>query len=173
MRGKLPVASAQRRPILCFEFSHFVEPSGIGCTILTCVQRIFCVAKIIPKFVTSRARWTQLRTIVKSCSQSQTVPQNLRTQNIELVGVVHTLQGAFFSFSLLRTDCRVCTQVRNSLRYHSHGRKTWKYLFFQSKLTCQDDHLGKGWVNWVGQLSSIQLQEHFWRLDECHGLHCK
>ena len=31
--GKLPVESAQRRPILCFEFSEFVEPSGIGCTI--------------------------------------------------------------------------------------------------------------------------------------------
>ena len=31
---KFPVESAQQRPILCFEFSEFVEPSGIGCTIL-------------------------------------------------------------------------------------------------------------------------------------------
>ena len=30
---KLPVESAQRRPIPYFEFSDFVKPSGIGCTI--------------------------------------------------------------------------------------------------------------------------------------------
>ena len=32
-RRKLPVESAQRRPIPCFEFSDFMEPSGTGCTI--------------------------------------------------------------------------------------------------------------------------------------------
>ena len=32
-RRKIPVESAQRRPILCFEFSDFVEPSGIGFTV--------------------------------------------------------------------------------------------------------------------------------------------
>ena len=33
-----------------------------------------------------------------ACSQSPMVPQNLRTQNIELVAVTQTLPGAFFSF---------------------------------------------------------------------------
>ena len=33
-RRTLPVESVQRRPILCLiEFSAFMEPSGIGCTI--------------------------------------------------------------------------------------------------------------------------------------------
>ena len=51
--------------------------------------------------------------MVKSCSQSQMVPQNLRTQSVELVAVAQTLQGAFFSISLLRSDCRVSTQARS------------------------------------------------------------
>ena len=48
---------------------------------------------------------------VKSYSQSQIVPQNLRTQNTELVAVAQTLQGAFLSVSLLHTDCRVSAQA--------------------------------------------------------------
>ena len=52
-----------------------------------------------------------MKTTVKSSSQCQMVPQNLRTQNTKLVAVAQTLQGAFFSFSLLRNDCRVCTQA--------------------------------------------------------------
>ena len=42
-RGKLPVESAQRRPILCFEFSDFMEPSVIGCTIQPLFLIVFSV----------------------------------------------------------------------------------------------------------------------------------
>ena len=45
-RKKLPVESAQRRPILCFEFSDFMEPSVIGCTIdllFLLVFSLFCL----------------------------------------------------------------------------------------------------------------------------------
>ena len=80
----------------------------------TCIQRSLRVTNIIPKSVTSETCEAQVRTKVNSCSQSQMVAQNLRTQNTELVTVAQTLQGAFFSFPLLRTDCRVCTQANLS-----------------------------------------------------------
>ena len=79
--------------------------------VLTCVQCILLVTDIIQTFFTLKTRWTQVRTLVKSCSQSQTVPHYLRTQNTEFVAVAQTLQGAFSFFSLLRINCRVCTQA--------------------------------------------------------------
>ena len=113
-RRTLPVASAQRRPILCFEFSDFVEPSVIGCTI----QLLFLLCSACStcnKFLRAKNALNTTEIIVKPCSQSQTVSQNLRTQNTELVAIAQTLQRALFLFSLLRNDCRVFTQATLAL----------------------------------------------------------
>ena len=118
--------------------------------VLTCVQRVLLVTNFRIMFVTRKIRWKQLRTIVKSCSQSQTVPQNLRTQNTELVAVAQTLQGAIFSFSLLRTDCRVCTQASLASLEVISGRATirkMRKLFGQKRerlATSSGDILRKG-----------------------------
>ena len=93
--------------------------------ILTHVQPILRVTNIIPNFFSSRTRSTQERTKVISCSQSQTVPQKSENSKHKIGPVAQTLQGAFFSFSLLHTDCRVCTQAsfqrKTQKTFSSHG----------------------------------------------------
>ena len=109
--------------------------------VLTCVQHILHGTNITPKFVTSETRGVQLRIKVKSCSQSQMVPQNLRTQNTELVAVAQTLQGALFSFALLGSNCRVRTQATIFVRLHYTQQEgclvtlqTKRFLYFRCSL---------------------------------------
>ena len=78
-RRKFPVESVQRRPILCLQSQILC---GTICDwlhdltfVLTCVQRVLLVTNFRIMFVTGHIRWTEVRPIVKSCSQSKTIPQ--------------------------------------------------------------------------------------------------